>query len=274
MFPSHPRRMSVAPDEFEKRPPRFVGDFATIWVSGLVVRTLLFQLVTGSPVPTSSLRWFEDAGLIGLRFISTIPGTLVIAACFTAMRVASRLPFRAGRPARAVCWAIPIGLALVSMTSWAAYYTTGQFMGAEAWSLAVASPWLLLEHVWEIAPAALIAVPALAVAIVLMNFRLCAWTHGWPAARVRALAMGVATILLFSIGVAYGGDIASERDSTPVAFGAGGEVELPHAVYLSVGMDKSGPIARLLVDAFHAVTVTTLRAARWVTSGESGRRVL
>ena len=137
----------------EKRPLGFLGDFATIWVSGLVVRTILFEFITGSPVPTTSLRWYEDAGLIGLRFISTIPGTLVMAACFTGMRAAARLPLRAARAVRAVCWAIPIGLALVSFSSWAGFYTTGQFMGAEAWSLAFASPTLLLDHVLEIEPA-------------------------------------------------------------------------------------------------------------------------
>jgi arylsulfatase A-like enzyme len=266
--------MSVAPDEFEKRPPGLLGDFATIWVSGLIVRSILFQFVTGSPFPTTSLRWFEDAGLIGLRFIATIPGTLVMATCFTALRALSRFSSPAARAARVVCWAIPIGLALVSFSSWAGYYTTGQFMGAEAWSLALASPSLLLEHVLEIEPAALVAVPALAIGVVLINSRLCAWTHAWPAARVRALISGVAATLLLSVGVAYVGDFTSQRDNTPVASGVGGAVELPHAVFLNVGMDKSGPIARLLVDAFHAVTISTLRAARWVASGENGRRVL
>ncbi|HEV8409440.1 MAG TPA: sulfatase-like hydrolase/transferase, partial [Gemmatimonadaceae bacterium] len=265
--------MSAATDQFTKRPPAFLGDFATIWVSGLIVRTVLFQFVTGSPVPTTSLRWFEDAGLIGLRLISTIPGTLVMAVCFTAMRAASKLRPRAARAVRVVCWAIPIGLALVSFSSWAGFYTTGQFMGAEAWSLAMASPLLLLEHVLEIEPATLIAVPAIAIGVVLINSRLCTWTNGWPAARVRALVSGVAATLLLSIGVAYAGYVASEHDSVPVAYG-GAAAELPHTVYLSIGMDKSGPIARLLVDAFHAVTITTLRAARWVASGESGRRVL
>jgi arylsulfatase A-like enzyme len=265
--------MSAAPDQFTKRPPAFPGDFATIWVSGLIVRTVLFQFVTGSPFPTTSLRWFEDAGLIGLRLISTIPGTLVMAVCFTAMRAASKLRPLAARAVRAVCWAIPIGLALVSFSSWAGFYTTGQFMGSEAWSLAMASPMLLLEHVLEIEPATLIAVPAIAIGVVLINSRLCGWTHSWPAARLRALVSGVAATLLLSIGAAYAGYVASEHDSVPVAYGGAG-AELPHTVYLSIGMDKSGPIARLLVDAFHAVTITTLRAARWVASGESGRRVL
>jgi arylsulfatase A-like enzyme len=169
---------------------------------------------------------------------------------------------------------VPIALALVSFSSWAGFYTTGQFMGFEAWSLALSSPSLLIDHVLEIAPVVLIVVPAFAVTVVVFNARLCAWTASWPAARARALVYGVASILTLSVGVAYAGDIAAERDNTPVASGPRGATELAHNAYVSIGMDKSGPIARLLVDAFHAVTITTLRAARWAGSGESGHRLI
>ncbi len=266
--------MPAEPKPRTKRIPSLLVDFATVWVSGFFVRSLLFQLVTGSPLPESSLHGFEEAGLICFRFMSTIPGTLVMAACFTGIRSAERLPSAAARAVRTICWTIPICLALVSFSSWAGFYTTGQFMGFEAWSLAISSPSLLLDHVVEIEPAMLIVVPVFAIAVVLFNSRLCAWTNSWPAARARRLVYGVAGVLTFSVGVAYAADVVSEHDSTPVANGSGGATALPHDVYVNFGMDKSGPIARLLVDAFHAVTLTTLRAARWAGSGERGHRII
>jgi arylsulfatase A-like enzyme len=251
-----------------------LGDFATVWVSGLILRSMLFLLTTGSPFPVSSLRWYEQAGLFGFRFMSTIPGTLVMACCFTGMRAAAGLPLGVARAVRALCWTVPISLALVSFSSWAGFYTTGQFMGFEAWTLALSSPSLLFDHVLEIEPAVLIVVPALAIAVVLFNARLCAWTAAWPMPRARRLVRVVAAVLAISVGVAYAGDIATEHDNTPVASGAAGATEMPHEIYVSIGMDKSGPIARLLVDAFHAVTINTLRAARWAGSGENGHRVI
>lgn len=248
-------------------------DFATVWVSGLILRSVLFLLVTGSPFPVSPLRWFEQAGLFGFRFISTIPGTLVMACCYSGIRASAALPPAAARGVRAICWTIPIGLALVSFSSWAGFYTTGQFMGFEAWSLAMSSPSLLIDHVLEIQPAILVVVPSLAIAVVLINGRLCAWTATWPMPRARRLVRTVAVILIASVGVAYAADVATERDNTPVATGPGA-TEMPHELFESIGMDKSGPIARLLVDAFHAVTITTLRAARWVGTGENGHHVI
>jgi arylsulfatase A-like enzyme len=257
-----------------KTAARFVMNFATVWVSGLILRSLLFELVTGSPFPASSMRWPEQAGLFCFRLISTIPGTALLAACYTVMQESAKIPSRARRFVVALAWAAPVTLALTSFSSWAAFYATGQFMGAEAWALAISSPSLLIDHVMEIEPAILVAIPAFAIAIVVANERLCRWTSLWPAARARLLSYGIAGLLGAAITTAYAGDLAAERDLTPVADGATHEMEMPHEVYMSAAMDKSGPVARLLVDAFHAVTLTTLRAARWAGSGERGRRII
>jgi arylsulfatase A-like enzyme len=256
------------------RPPPLLVDFATVWVTGLLIRTCMFEVITGSPLPASSLRWFEQAGLMCFRFMSTMPGTLVFAASFTGLRAASQLPPRAARVVKAFCWAVPCVLAFISYASWAGFYTTGQFMGFEAWSLALASPTLLLDHVVEIAPWMLVVVPVFAFLVVLANERLCRWTAAWPVARARALVHSVAAVLVFSVGVAYAADVAAEHDTKMVATSKDGALESAHDVYVGVGMDKSGPIARLLVDAFHAVTITTLRAAQWAGSGDRGARVI
>jgi arylsulfatase A-like enzyme len=245
-------------------------DFATVWLTGLFIRLVLFSVVTGTPLPKTPLRWFEQAGLIGLRFLSTIPGTLIFAACFTAIRMAPRLPAGGARMLKALSWTVLFGFAFVSMSSWAALYATGQFLGFEAWSQALASPTLMIDHVIEIAPAALVLVPVAALCVVLLNARLVRLTSAWPAARARTLVYGVGSVLVLAAVVAGAADVASERDTTPVASGRNGPTVTPHEEYVSMGMDKSGPIARLLVDAFRSAAMTTLRAG----SGERGGRII
>ncbi len=257
-------------DPAAARPLGLVVDFATVWLTGLFIRLFLFSVVTGSVLPRTSLRWFEQAGLIGLRLLSTIPGTLIFAACFTAIRAAPRLDARSARAVKAVSWSVLFGFAFVSMASWAGYYTTGQFLGAEAWSQGLASPTLMIDHVVEIAPLALVVVPAAALCVVLLNARVTRWTSAWPATRARSLVYGVFTTLALAAGVAGAADVASERDLTPVASGRNGPTVTPHEEFVSMGMDKSGPIARLLVDAFRAVEMTTLRTG----SGDRGGRVI
>ena len=248
----------------------FLVDFATVWVTGLLMRVILFSLVTGSPLPRTSLRWYEGAGLIALRFLSTIPGTLLFAACFSVIRWSPRFPASASRAAKSVSWTVLFGFAFVTMTSWAGYYTTGQFLGFEAWSQGLASPTLMIDHVVEIAPAALALVPAAALVVVLLNARLVRWTSSWPAVRARSLVYGVGATLLAATCVAGAADLASERDTTPVASGPNGPNVTPHEEYVSSGMDRSGPIARLLVDVFRSVAMTTMRAG----SAERGARVI
>jgi arylsulfatase A-like enzyme len=255
-------------------PVSLITNFATVWASGLVVRSLLFELVTGSPLPASSMRWPEQAGLFCFRLISTVPGTLLVAACYTAMQRSANRPPRVRTIVVACCWAVPLTLALVSFTSWAAFYATGQFMGTEAWTLALSSPSLLIDHVMEIEPIVLVAIPAFAIAIVIANERLCRWTSTWSAGRARGMSYAVFGALVCALAAAYLGDLAAERDNTPVANETTREMEMPHEAYVRSAMDKSGPVARLLVDAFHAVTLTTLRAARWAGSGESGHRMI
>ena len=182
-------------DRLAPRPPSLLVDFATIWLTGLVIRLALFKLVTGSPLPETSLRWFEQVGLIGLRFVSTIPGTLLFAGCFTAIRNAQRRPSPAAPAVKALAWSVLFGFAFVSMSSWAGYYATGEFLGFEAWSQALASPVLMLDHVVEIAPLALVVVPAAALLVVTVIARLVRWTATWPASRTRALVYGVGGIL-------------------------------------------------------------------------------
>ncbi len=159
-------------------------------------------------------RWFEQSGLICLRFVSTVPGTFIVAASFAAIHAADRLPVQRARIAKACCLAIPFALSLVSFSSWAGFYTAGQFMGFEAWSLALASPSLLLDHVLEIEPLALVAVPCAALGVLLLNLRLCRWTYSWNARRALALVRGVEGILLLSLGVAFAAAIAAEHDTT------------------------------------------------------------
>ena len=171
---------------------------------------------------------------------------------------------------KALSWSVLFGFAFVSMTSWAGYYTTGQFLGAEAWAQGLASPTLMIDHVVEIAPVALVLVPAAALCVVLLNARVTRLAYAWPVARARMLVYGVATTLALAAGVAGVADVASERDTTPVASGRNGPTVTPHEEFVSMGMDKSGPIARLLVDAFRAVAMTTMRAG----SGERGERVI
>ena len=245
-------------------------DFASVWLTGLCIRLVLFSVVTGTPLPKTSLRWYEQAGLIGLRFLSTIPGTLVFAACFTAIRLAPRLSAGSARAVKAVSWSVLFGFALVSMTSWAALYATGQFLGLEAWSQGLASPTLMIDHVVEIAPAALVLVPAAALCVVLLNTRIVRLTSAWPSRSARALVYCVGAILVLAACVAAAADVASERDSTPVASGLHGPTVTPHEEFVTMAMDKSGPIARLLVDAAQSVTMTTMRAA----SGDRGARVI
>jgi arylsulfatase A-like enzyme len=255
-------------------PPRLLLAFATVWIAALVIRTVMFWIVTGSPLPAPALRWYEQAGLLCLRFVSLVPATLVFAGCFTGMYAASRLPARSAKLVRAACWAAVFCLAFATYGSWAGFYTTGQFMGSEALSLAMASPMLIIDHVVEIAPLFLVVVPVLSLVVVVGYARLCRWTAAWPAARARRLVTGVAAALVLSVGGAYAADVAATHDTHLVASGGGGTLESPHDMYASVGMDRSGPIARLLVDAFHAATLTTLRAVRWAGTGEGGHRVI
>lgn len=250
-------------------PAGFLVDFATVWTVGLLLRTILFSAVAGTPLPPTSLRWYEQAGLIGLRLLSTIPGTLVFAACFSAIRAAPRLPATA-RAMRTIAWSVLFGFAFVSMSSWAGYYATGQFLGSEAWAQGLASPALMIDHIMEVAPLALALVPAAAAGVVLLNARAVSWTSSWPPGRARALVCGVAAMHVLAIGAAGAANIASERDTTPVASGPNGPALTPHEEFLSAAMDKSGPIARLLVDAMRAVTMTTLRAG----AGDRGAAVI
>ncbi len=260
--PNAPRR-----DASPASPPGVLIDFAAVWLTGLLIRLVLFSIVTGTPLPKTSLRWYEQAGLIGLRFLSTIPGTLVFAGCFTAIRMAPRLSARNARAVSATAWTVLFGFAFVSMASWAGLYATGQFLGSEAWSQALASPMLMIDHVIEIAPAALVVVPAAALCVVLLNSRITRWTASWPAARARTLVYGVSATLMLGAGVASAADIASERDTTPVASGRNGPTVTPHEEFVTMGMDKSGPIARLLIDAFRSVEMTTMRAHRASAAG-------
>ncbi|MFI5233280.1 MAG: sulfatase [Gemmatimonadales bacterium] len=258
------------PDRTLAPAPGFLTDFATVWVTGVFVRVVLFSAVTGSPLPKTSLRWFELSGLVALRFLSMIPGTMVFAACFTAIRLAPRLAAARARTIRGFSWAVLFGFAFVMMSSWASLYATGQFLGFEAWSQGLASPALMIEHVIEIAPAALVLVPAAALVVLLLNVRIVDWTSAWPAGRARTLQYAVGATLALAIGVAGAADIASERDTTPVASGPNGPTVTPHEEYVSMGMDKSGPVARLLVDAFRSVELSTMRSG----SGDRGARVI
>lgn len=271
--------MAPSPDEPSRRttasrPPGILVDFATVWLTGLVLRFLLFKFVTGSPLPETPLRWFEQVGLVGLRFLSTIPGTLIFAGCFTAIRHAPRLSPLARRAVQALCWCVLFSFAFVTLSSWAGYYTTGDFLGFEAWSQALASPTLMLDHVVEIAPAALVIVPAAALLVVLINARLVAATASWPSSRARRLVRGVVTTLLVAAATAFASDVASLRDTTPVSSGPSGTTFLPHELYVSTGLEKSGPVARLIADALHGASSLTLRTADWSRSGDRGNRVI
>lgn len=263
--PGTPRRDTVVAP-----PRRLLVDFATVWLLGLFIRLVLFSAVTGSPLPRTSLRWYELAGLVGLRFVTAIPSALVFAACFTALRAAARLTPRGARAVKALAWTVLFAFAFVTMTSWAGFYTTGQFLGFEAWAQGLASPTLMIAHVVEIAPAALALVPAAALLVVLVNAKVVGWTSSWPSPRARALVYGVGATLVLATGVAAAADVASERDTTPVASGPNGPTVTPHEEFVSMGMDKSGPVARVLVDAFRAVAMTTVRAG----SGERGARII
>jgi arylsulfatase A-like enzyme len=264
-MPPTPRDATVG-----ARPPGIIVDFAAIWLTGLFVRLVLFSVVTGSPLPRTSLRWFEVAGLVALRLLSLIPTTLVFTVCFSAIRAAPRFGARNARAVQLLSWSALFGFAFISMTSWAGYYTTGQFLGSEAWAQGLASPALMLDHVVEIAPIALALVPLAALGIVYLNARAIRWTLAWPSSRARALTYGVGTALVLAAVVAGVADAASERDNTPVASGRNGPTVTPHEEFVSMGMDKSGPIARLLVDGFRAVSTTTMRAE----SSERGGRVI
>jgi arylsulfatase A-like enzyme len=249
-------------------------DFATVWLTGVCIRLVLFATVTGSALPRTSLRWFEDAGLIAFRFLSSIPGTIVFALCFSVIRLSAREPVVRARAARAFSWAVLFCFAFVSMTSWAGYYATGQFLGSEAWSQAFASPVLMLEHVFEIAPLALIAAPAAALFVVFINARAVRWTEQWAAHRRLALTYGVGAVLALSTVVAYAADIASASDRGAVPSAPAGASRTAHEEYLSIGKERSGPIARLLVDAFQSVSDATFRAARWAGGAGRGARVI
>ena len=65
-----PQPHETRDDTAAARPLGLIVDFATVWLTGLFIRLVLFSVVTGSPLPKTSLRWFEQAGLIALRLLS------------------------------------------------------------------------------------------------------------------------------------------------------------------------------------------------------------
>ncbi|MGH7655255.1 MAG: sulfatase [Gemmatimonadaceae bacterium] len=265
LTPTTPRRDSgLAPL------PGLLLDFAALWLTGVLIGTVLFSVVTGSPLPRTSLRWFELAGLVGLRVLSAIPGALVFAACFAAIRAAPRLSAGGARFLKGLSWTVLFGFAFVTMSSWASLYATGQFLGFEAWSQGLASPALMLAHVVEIAPAALVVVPGAALSVVLLNARVVKWASSWPVARTRTLVYGVSAALVLAAGIAGAADLASARDTAAVASGLHGPTVTPHEEFVSMGMDKSGPIARLLVDAFRSAEMTAFASA----SDDRGARIV
>ena len=54
--------------------PGLLVDFAAVWLTSVFIRLVLFTVVTGSPLPKTSLRWFETSGLVALRLLSIIAG--------------------------------------------------------------------------------------------------------------------------------------------------------------------------------------------------------
>ena len=138
-----PFKSHVMPRSTPTLPARFWLDVATLWIASQIVWLILFTVISGSPFFPSPLRWYEQAGLVGLRFVAALPAAVAFAACFAALRGVATLPRRASSIVIVCAGAVAFGFSLLLLTSWAGLYITGQFLGIEAWSLALASPSLL-----------------------------------------------------------------------------------------------------------------------------------
>ncbi len=257
-----------------RRPPSLLVNFAIVWIVGLVVRGILSFAITKSVVPAPELPALERLGLLCYGFISRSPGVLTIAACLTGIVAPfPRTPRLAVVAIRTVCWTVASAIELFGFSSWAAFYSTGQFLNAEAWSLAASSTSLLLAHIVEMEPWAFVVVPATAAGVLLTTRRLCRWATRWSPRRARAVVGGLAGFLAVSLVVAWVGDLASEREPLPVAVAVGSTPESAHAAYVDFAEERSGPIARVLADLWAGMSRAGVRLMAMAGVSPEGKPV-
>lgn len=238
------------------------------------MRTTLFLAITGSTLPTAPLSWFQRSGLLGYRLVASTPGVVLVAICITAIDALSPNPRLSAKIATWCCWAIALGMQLFSFASWAAFYSMRQFLDAEAWMLALSSPSLVLAHIVQIAPAALVIVPLVAVAVLAIMVRLCRMGTTLAPGRERAIVHAVGAVMAVSITVAWFAHAASERDRTRVVMGIDRPPEPAHVAFTFSATERSGPVARVLADAWDAIVGAGTRLVIWGRGSGEGPPII
>lgn len=271
---AHSTRSRRATSGASGRPGAFFVNFAVVWAIGVVMRRLLFLATTGSAWSLPPLPWVERVGLVALGFLAGVPGAIVLAACFTAIGAAARLPRRRGAIVVAFAWGLAYAFEFFGFASWATFYGTREFLNSEALSLSLASPGLMLDHLAQIDLPVLLAVPVVAAVVLAGTRQCCVWAGARSDARVGALVHAASAIIVASMGIAWISDVRTEHDPRAISLGAGAGSESAHDAYDNFASDHSGAIARLLVDGWDLVTREGARFTIWRGGSATGRPVI
>ena len=253
-------------------PPRFAVNAAIVWLFGVIVRSALFVLITGSVLQVPSLRWLERLGLLGYRFVASVPGVLVLAGAITLAQVSSRRGGLAGRALAAVSLCVVYGIQLFTFASWAAFRSTGQFLDVESLTLWFSSESLVLAHVAQVEAWMIAAVPVAAGLSLFAIAWLCDRATRWSSSRSRVLVASVSGVLVVSIAGAWRADVMTRTDVGRVVTRVGEVGEPAQDAFRIAAAERSGPIARVMASLWEGVSQAGARAGFWPLSPEFGAR--
>jgi arylsulfatase A-like enzyme len=217
------------------------------------LRTAIFVAAPGSAWHSQELTRFDRIGLLCYGLLVACAPAFVCAACFAAAPALARRSPAAGAGARWAARGVVFAIEAFLFASWNAFHSTGQFLAADAWTLAVASPSLLLASVRQTEPLALAAVPVAAAVVTALLEVCCLRAERSTAGGVRGLIRLAGAAFALALVLAWRADVTTGFDTQLISLGVGRPRWPVHQVYELFAQEKTEPLARLLSDVLAKV---------------------
>jgi len=247
---------------------------AAEFLTSAAIRGLMFWSLSGASLPSSPLRGFEQAGLVGYRLLASLPGVLWTTLAIAVVQLASQQRGLRRRAMAAAGWAMVLAFEFFRFASWATFESTRHFFAMQGWSLASADPALMVAHAVQLEPLILVGVPLAALAATVAKVLLCGIAVRAPDRARRRLTSLVAGALAVSVVAAILGDVVSRRDRAHFATVPRQPAETAHQAFLYEARENSGPVARIVADLWDDLASLGTDLELWNRSGAVGRRVV